>query len=152
MFGITTVPSPLATAPPQALSNTCNCIKTDMRLSPRPLPLAQRRSLMFPDDASFLIDLFLTTRPLESARELIVLHQRPRIAECVWVEVVPNLVLRVHFSLACEACQGCASSGSLETRYYLPGWWVHTATSLFEDEYSHPQLRHCVVAFLFMCP
>jgi len=64
---------------------------------------------MFPKHTTFLVYIPLTAGPLEPARELLVLHQCPRIAENVWVEVIPYLVLGVDFSLACWACQHCTS-------------------------------------------
>lgn len=76
---------------------------------------------MFSDHTSFLVDLFLAAGPLEPARKVLILHQRPRIAKYVWIEVIPDLVLRVDFSLACRSCQRCAAMDCCETRDHLPG-------------------------------
>ena len=48
-------------------------------------------------------------------------HQRPRIAEDVWIEIIPHLVLGVDFSFACESRQRCASSNRAGSQNYVPG-------------------------------
>jgi hypothetical protein len=78
---------------------------------------------MLPKHTPLLIDFFLTARPLKPARELLVFHQRPRITQNVWVEVIPDFVLGVDFSLACMrlVVNDVLRSIALRVRIHLPG-------------------------------
>jgi hypothetical protein len=82
-----------------------------LSLPPPPLPLPNLHSLTPPNHTPFTTDFLLTTRPLEPACKSIVLHQSPRVSAYIRVEILPDFVLGVDFSLAWMVDARCRGVG-----------------------------------------